>query len=137
MSKAAFGSISGVPWSTTPEAAFTVIMESVNDDSQGDVGILENEAGAPVLHLQTGQYREITMDATIKGVTDFVAGALVDSVITSVSDPDIPVPLIVVSNGRSKGKKEWAKCKLTARYYGAGFTTGQLTANIGTTTTGA
>jgi hypothetical protein len=137
MSKQAFGNISGVPWSTVPEAAFTLIVENMTKTPQGDVKTLENEDGAPVLHLRDGAYVEVTFDATIKGATHFGTDALIDTVITSLSDPDIPVPLIVTGNSHSKAKREWQKCTLTARYYGAGFTTGTVVANIGTTTTGA
>jgi hypothetical protein len=119
------------------EAAFDVIVENVQNQGNGDVKTLENEEGAPVMHLQDGEYREITLDATIKGATHFGAGDLVDSVISSLTDPDIPVPLIVVSNSHSKTKREWQKCSLTARYYGASFTTGTVVASIATTTTGA
>lgn len=135
MSKTAFGSISGVPWSTTPESAYTVIVDGVTMGNKSEPKTLEDEVGAIKLHVQDGDYTEVSMEATIKGATHFGARALVGSVISSLSDPDIPTPLIVTDNEQAKKKRDWHTCKLTARYYGATFTTGQLSGNLGTTTT--
>jgi len=140
MGKTAFGSISGVPWSTEAWAAYTVIMENVEIDNQSDPKTLEDEVGAIVLHVQDGEKTEVSFDATIKGTTHFGVDSLRGSIIATCTDSDVPVPLFVTSNGISKTKREWAKCKMTAVYYGASFTTGTLITETGgftTTTSGA
>lgn len=143
MSRSAFGNISGVPWSTTPESSYGVVVESVQIQNNSEPKTLENEDGTPVLHVQDGEYTEVQFEARIKTAAHFGTNALRGSVITSLSDADVPVPLIVVENSHSKTKRDWQTCRMTCRYYGTDFTTGTLVTQLGgattttTTTTGA
>ena len=140
MGKTAFGKISGVPWSTTPETSYDIIVENVEIDNQSNPKTLANEEGSIQVHVQDEEKTEVTFDATIKGTNHIGLDSLRGSVISTLDDSDIPVPLFVTGNGISKNKQEWQKCKLTAVYYGTDFTTGTLITETGgftTTTTAA
>jgi hypothetical protein len=134
MGKAAFGSISGVPWSTTPETAYDVIMENWSYDDQGNVQNLSDEAGKIVLHVKDEEYLEIQLEATIKGANHFGENDMRGAVIASMSDTTIPCPMVVTSHGKSVERRGWHKCKMTCRYYYAGFTTGTMPTTFTTTT---
>lgn len=101
---------------------------------------LEDENDDTRLHVQTKKKCEVSFDGTIKAATHFGTNSLCGTVITSLSDNDIPVPIIITGNGISKTRKEWQKCKMTGVYYEDDFTTGTLISELGgftTTTTGA
>ncbi len=136
MGKTAFASISNVPWSTTPETAWDVIMENWRIEDQGNVQTLSDEGGVIKVHVRDEEFKELTFEATIKGPNHFGESDMRNAVISSMSDTTIPGPLIVTANGKSVERRGWHRCTMTARYYGAGFTTGTLPTTF-TTTTGA
>ena len=133
MSKTAFASISGVPWSTTPEAAWDVIVENLRMEDQGNVQTLSDEAGAIKVHVRDEEYIEYTFEGTIKGANHWGENDMRGAVIASMSDTTVACPLIVTSNGKSIERRGFHKCSFTARYYGSGFTTGTLPTTFTTT----
>ncbi len=135
MGKTAFGSISGVPWSLSAESAYDIILDSIEVKNSSEVKTLEDEAGVIKMHVQDGEFTEVTFEATVKGANHLGQNALCGSVITTLSNTDVPTPLFITENGATKSKREWGKCRCTARYYGSGFTTGTLPVIFGTTTT--
>lgn len=135
MGKTAYGNIAGVPWSTSAESSYDIIVSSLQIRNNSEPKTLENEEGTVVLHVQDGEYTEIQCEAAIKGTNHFGQSALRGAVISALDDSDIPTPLFVVENSISKTKREWQTCSLTARYYAADFTTGTLATNTATTTT--
>lgn len=135
MAKTAFGKISGVPWSTTPETSWDIIMENWSSDDQGNVQTLSDETGAIQVHVRDEEYVEYQFEATIKGANNWGENDMRGAVISSMQDTTILVPLIVTGHGKSVERRGWHKCKMTARYYGSDFTTGTLPTTFTTTTT--
>jgi len=135
MSKTAFGKISGVPWSTTAESAWDIIVENWRMEDQGNVQTLSNESGDIQLHVRDEEYKEYTFEATIKGANHWGENDMRGAVITTMSDTTINVPLIVTANGKSVQRREFQKCSMTARFYGTDFTTGTLPSTFTTMTT--
>lgn len=134
MGKTAFAKISGVPWSVTAESAYTVIMENVQIRYMAEEHTLDDEAGDFQVEVQSQAHAEVTCDATIKGANHFGKNGIRGSVLTSMTDTEIPGPLVVTENSLSKTKRDWQKCSMTLKYFGAGFTTGTLVTTFTTTT---
>jgi len=138
MSKKAYGTIN-VPWSIAVEANYDVIMDGIEVANGSENVMLSNVDGTKIAQVVFGESSEITLTATIKGSGHLGQGTLVNSLITDITDTDVPEPLIVLSNGMSKEKEGWSTCTMTCSYFGTGVTSGDASATIGiaTTTTGA
>lgn len=139
MAKRAYGTIN-VPWSIGVEANYDLVMDGIEINNNTEQAMLSDEDGKRIVEVVFGENSEITLNATIKGSNHFGQNALVNSLITDISDPDVPEPLIVVSNTLSKAKGEWATCSMTCHHFGTDVTSGAASATIGTvaaTTTGA
>lgn len=136
----AFGTLN-VPWSIGAEANYDVIMDGISINNNSEQAMLADETGKRVTEVVFGENSEITLTATIKGSNHFGQNALVNSLISDISDADVPEPLIVVSNSVTKTKGEWSTCEMTCHYFGSSVTSGEASATIGTvaatTTSGA
>ena len=124
-----------VPFSTTAETNYDVIVESNSTANNSEVATLVNELGVVVNKVVHSKESEISLSCTIKGANHFGRDALVGTLISNLSDADIPSPLLVTSNTASKEKLGNATCDITASYFGTDVTTGAVTALIGVVTT--
>lgn len=123
MSAVKYGTISGAVFGTTPETGTDIIMDEVTVSNSCQETQLADEDGDIVATAFHGFETEVTMSFAVKGSDHYGADGLVGSVITTLQDAGIPTPLIVTANSRTKAKADWQKGTLTAKYYGAGYTT--------------
>lgn len=123
MSATKVGSISGAVFGTTAEANYDVILDDVSVNNSSQESQLTDEDGDIVMAAIHGQETEVSLSFAIKGASHLGTNALVGTVISDITDSDVPSPLIVTGNSRTKSKGDWQKGTLTAKYYGDDFTT--------------
>lgn len=119
MAKTALGFLSDVPWSTLKQNTYDVIIEQADDTASTSTVDLQDEEDKIVMATVTGwNKRTISLNATVIGLDHFGANSLINTVITTLSGADIPSPLLVTGNSRSRKKGAWMTCTLEAIYLG-------------------